>query len=99
MHWTIRTIVCGFATAGLLLMLIGCSANHEIFGGIGKQIRSGPKWDRDNGDTYGKIGYRVSKELHTRDKVGIYGEANHKSHPGRRDQGEENIEAGFYKRW
>ena len=78
--------------------MMGCSADHMIFGGIGKQINDATDWERD-GDTYGKIGYRGVIEVHQRDKVDLYLEANHKSHPGRRDRGEENIEAGFQKRF
>jgi hypothetical protein len=103
MHWITRTIVCGFATASISIplfsVMVGCSADYMIYGGIGEQISAGPVWERENGQTYGKIGARAEKMLHERDQVGFYADIHHKSHPGDRDRGEENLEAGFYKRF
>lgn len=85
----------------LALVLSGCSHNaqHEIYGGLGNQLRAGPTWEKEYGQTYGKVGLRGNIILHKRDRVGVYYDLHHKSDPRDRDQGEENLEAGGFIRW
>lgn len=89
-------ILAVIAVMRFLFDLQGCAANHSIGAGMGSQVSSGDVWVREH-PTYGKVFYRGSFLIHPRDSVHIYWEANHKSHPGRRDRGEENVEAGFEK--
>lgn len=90
-------ILAVIAVIRFLFDLQGCSSyRHGVYGGVGTQIYAGEEWKREDGETYGKIGYRGEMPLHVDHGVFGYVDVHHKSHPGARDRGEENAEGGIY---
>jgi len=87
MNWITRTIVCGFATAGVMFILIGCG-NHggSIYGGFGNAFHHHDSWEygAEGNDHYGIVGIEYETQIHHVQPVYLRGAIEHNSdHKGR----------------